>query len=771
MPFKLPSIPGIASGEQQKQEASLDDILPAAAQRVDLLVLVAVCTDHMRNNLTACFENQDTSTNSSKAATAEEYLIEGQDDRSKDTQEGRLDLQWARNMELSSSRMQDLRRNGVEYFNTWRSAVLRRMGEAMSVKSDAVRNAKAQYTTANRTAAYHAWAEGGDSLTEPKDEVLKPTVPFPKVVLPATTQKLDEKSRALVLGAVLFMLLSLENYTAYSRVLMSYLCQSLALPYDVLSSEEVTAASTLLRAASEMNAEEARKKQADEGAFGRKLKIGLATVAGAVVIGISGGLAAPIVLGVAGTIMGGIGLGGLATLLGATIVNPVTIAALFGALGGRMTSSAMQAYTKEVEDFRFVPIHEAEIQPTPAKKAASPEATAAPTHKLRVAIGISGWVTKESDISLPWRVFSPTTVEPFALQFEKEAMISLGTSLDKTLKDTAYSYVQGRAIGLVLPTLAAAMAPMGLLNTGKFIDNPFTIAMERSDKAGKVLAHALMDKAQGERPVTLVGFSLGARVIYSCLEELSAHDAFGLVENAILIGSPIPSDEIPWRRMRAMVAGRLINVYTQRDMLLGFLYRARNIQLGIAGLQAITAAPNVENKDVSHIVTGHNQYRLATGRILKELDFADLDTSQVEQVSTELEHEKIYEKEVHDEAKREGRLKDVVDEQGEIVMVESTQKGERGVESKPSSAEIGGLSKQLENTTLDGENKPALPTRPAKINHPDVRQAEAEDQDGEEDDELEEDHQPIQMADIEPDALPDSPLEKTTFQNTRAGRG
>ena len=67
------------------------------------------------------------------------------------------------------------------------------------------------------------------------------------------------------------------------------------------------------------------------------------------------------------------------------------------------------------------------------------------------------------------------------------------------------------------------------------LDNPFAIARNRSTKAGKVLADAIINKVQGERPVTLIGYSLGARVIYSCLVELAEQNAFGLVESAILI--------------------------------------------------------------------------------------------------------------------------------------------------------------------------------------------------------------------------------------------
>lgn len=52
------------------------------------------------------------------------------------------------------------------------------------------------------------------------------------------------------------------------------------------------------------------------------------------------------------------------------------------------------------------------------------------------------------------------------------------------------------------------------------IDGPWTIALQQAIKAGKVLAKILAERDQGQRPVTLIGYSMGARVIYYCLRAL-----------------------------------------------------------------------------------------------------------------------------------------------------------------------------------------------------------------------------------------------------------
>merc|ERR1719370_1507666 len=111
--------------------------------------------------------------------------------------------------------------------------------------------------------------------------------------------------------------------------------------------------------------------------------------------------------------------------------------------------------------------------------------------------------------------------------------------------------------------------------------------MNRSTLAGKQLAHVLLSREQGKRPVSLIGFSLGARVIYACLEELfllsrsaagsgggrgGRGGAFGIVENVVILGAPLPGDAASWRHVTKMVAGRVINGYCRSDWMLKFLY-------------------------------------------------------------------------------------------------------------------------------------------------------------------------------------------------------
>lgn len=211
-------------------------------------------------------------------------------------------------------------------------------------------------------------------------------------------------------------------------------------------------------------------------------------------------------------------------------------------------------------------------------------------------------------------------------------------------------------------SLWSVLWPIGLLKIARVVDNPFSIAKHRSEKAGKVLADAIINRAQGERPITLIGFSLGARVIYSCLMSLAERNAFGLVENVVLMGAPVPTSREDWKAIRSVVAGRVVNVYSGNDYILGFLYRTSSIQLGVAGLQAVEGVTGVENVNVGHIVEGHLRYRYVVGMLLRDVLGEDIKGAAVWKEETVLRA--LDEKEQVQKGKKdvEGDIDDVVDE-------------------------------------------------------------------------------------------------------------
>ena len=663
-------------------------------------------------------------------------------------------LKEQRQKELSAPAMKELRQSSLKFFDQWRTSVIVRVGEVVSSKEEA----SSQVKSANPP---------DSTIHAPSDIKVDPTQPenfedtaedlskfYPPIDTPLAS--LDEKSRILIIHSMLLLLLSLENYVAPSRVLLLYLTSSLHLPLKVLTEDEEKIAKGLLEAAKHMSGESEAKKKAEENKDSRKWKVGLASVAGAALIGVTGGLAAPLVAAGVGSVMGGLGLGATAAAgyLGSVAGSTVIVGGLFGAYGGRMTGQMMDNYAREVDDFAFLPVrkdrkntekeeekNEADIakrsehvgnalssesgdqQPLADKLSTNAEkikhsekseeneeekaGVEDPAHRrLRVTIGISGWLTSKSEVVTPWHVLGQGS-ETFALRFALEALMNLGNSMTAMVSSAAWGYAKSEMIKqTIFAELMTAMWPMALLKVARVVDNPFSIAKSRAEKAGEVLADALINKAQGERPVTLIGYSLGARVIYSCLMSLAKRRAFGLVESVVLIGAPAPSTTSDWRVMRSVVASRLVNVYSENDYVLGFLYRTSSIQYGVAGLQKVEGIPSVENVDVSETVSGHLRYRYLVGSILKKIGFEDIDEEAVkeeEEALRKMDEEEARKKMV-DRAKQEGTqiLKDnplgVGKEGGKGEKSEKQQQQEK----EAAEAEAEQMEKEVQEKTAKG---------------------------------------------------------------------
>ncbi|KAF1949773.1 DUF726-domain-containing protein [Byssothecium circinans] len=660
MLYKVANVIAGAGPEAAKKDegASLTSVLETPALRVELAMLVLLCTDAMRGELIATFDaNKTHESTSSTAAPAPspkprspaQDLIsfeEPQDEATMAAEGARR----CRQREVESTQMQGLRRSALTFFDKWRAGVMHRICDVLCVRGDVVRQAKARRKQMLEDSERSK--QGNSLLIDFEGDPFRSETYAKKGkrkhghydVIETKLLAFEEEKRVLILHCLLLLLLSLEHYPAHSRVLLLYLTSSLELESDILAEHEKSVAQGLLAtAASQMDAEETAKKQASNDAVSRKWKVGLAAVGGAVLIGVTGGLAAPLLAAGIGTVMGGLGLGVVSTYLGALAGSSVLVGSLFGAYGAKMTGRLMDQYAKEVQDFEFIPVQDPERPIAQRDHEWADELDARDPmkreqHRLRVSIGISGWLSSPSDVNKPWEIIDATGTEPFALRFELDAMLRLGNSLNDVLFSYAWDGVTYTIVSrTLLGALYAGLWPLGLVKVASVLDNPFSVALARADKAGKVLAHALIDGVQGKRPVNLMGYSIGARVIYACLVELAEQHAFGMVESVVLMGAPAPSDSKSWRQIRSVVAARIVNVYSTEDYILGFLYRSAKLEFGVSGLQEVKDVYGIENADMSKLVNGHDKYRYLVGTILAKIGFGDIDFNRIAEQERALE--------------------------------------------------------------------------------------------------------------------------------------
>ncbi|GMP32007.1 hypothetical protein CsSME_00005965 [Camellia sinensis var. sinensis] len=409
-----------------------------------------------------------------------------------------------------------------------------------------------------------------------------------------------------------------KGYDARHRVALRLLTTWFDIEWNKMEAMEIMIACSAMALAKGEQSKEGDTQSPDSSwdKWKRGGIIGAAALTGGTLMAITGGLAAPAIaaglgalaptLGTLVPVIGASGFAAAATAAG-TVAGSVAVAASFGAAGAGLTGCKMARRTGSVDEFEFKAIGENHNQ-----------------GRLAVEILVSGLVFEEEDFIKPWEG-QHDNLERYALQWESENLIAASTAIQDWLTSkVAVELMKGGAMMTVLSTLMTALAwPAALLTASDFIDSKWAIAVNRSDKAGMLLAEVLLKELQGHRPVTLIGFSLGARVIFKCLQFLAEaeHNA-ELVERVVLFGAPISIKDENWEAARQVVAGRFVNVYSTNDWMLGVAFRASLLSQGLAGIQPIDA-PGIENVDVTEVIEGHSSYLWVTQQILDQLELDD----------------------------------------------------------------------------------------------------------------------------------------------------
>lgn len=339
--------------------------------------------------------------------------------------------------------------------------------------------------------------------------------------------------------------------------------------------------------------------------------IGAAAVTGGALLAVTGGLAAPAVaagmeaVAAAVPILGASGLTAAASVAGSGAAGSTAVAASFGVAGAGMTGKKMAKRTGDVDEFEFDKLGNNHQQ-----------------GRLAVEIVVSGIAFQPEDFVKPWET-PDGDLERYALRWESEHVFAVSTAVQDWLKSTATQQaIKQGAMYTVLGGLVTAMAtPLAVLGATNMIDSKWGMAIDRSEKTGILLATILLQNVQGSRPVTLIGFALGARVIFKCLEELAKHgdEGLGIVERVFLLGTPEKVDKEKWESVRKVVAGRFVNGFSKNDWVLGVVYRASFMSFGVSGLKPVDV-PGIENVDLSEVVDGHSSYLTSLKQILQAID-------------------------------------------------------------------------------------------------------------------------------------------------------
>ena len=226
---------------------------------------------------------------------------------------------------------------------------------------------------------------------------------------------------------------------------------------------------------------------------------------------------------------------------------------------------------------------------------------------LHITICVSGWLSQEDEMENAWLnlVGYHQQGSTFALRWE-------AGSAKKLVKKELFSSVYHVA-GLILATPILKIAHLAMI----FASNPFKKRARKAEITGYVLADLIMSMKLGNACVSLIGFSLGTRVIYFCLQRLQKMNY--CVHDVILLGGAAPCDLKTWRLCRKAVTGRLINTYCKTDKILSRLYALSKLEKAIGNWPI--DVQGIENYDITEIATGHLMYREVLHLVLQRVAY------------------------------------------------------------------------------------------------------------------------------------------------------
>lgn len=267
-----------------------------------------------------------------------------------------------------------------------------------------------------------------------------------------------------------------------------------------------------------------------------------------------------------------------------------------------------------------------------------PVTTGNDNSKMALTIALSGVVNDDRHFIFPWKTLPAESCDRFAVVWESDLMKKVNDSLlglissqvnpskcpflSNALLQAANEAAKWFIRKYLYTGLLSAVAIPVLITTivNVTVGNNWALAMDRSLRAGELLAQYFIQGLHGYRPVTLIGYSSGARAIFRCLLTLYNAGKRGVIENVILLGAPVSLTDYKWARARSVVAGRFVNGYSTRDWVLGIIFRVgRGVLQNVAGISPVNV-PGIENIDLSAIVSGQTEYSICMKDILTALN-------------------------------------------------------------------------------------------------------------------------------------------------------
>ncbi|MGP1384892.1 MAG: DUF726 domain-containing protein [Thainema sp.] len=428
-------------------------------------------------------------------------------------------------------------------------------------------------------------------------------------------------SKQFVLELLLQMSFADGIYDARERVAISEAAKILDVPWSTIENIEHDLVERFRNTLEEAKKNAEAKKNTENTVqdpkswdWGKVAQVAGIAVVGGGAIALTGGLAAPIIGGAIGTTFLGLS-GAAATSAGLAFLGGGSIAAGgFGMAGGTaLVTAALGASGAGIAGWkanqRLGDIKEWDIEHIGGEG-------------LHICLGVSGFLQQGQQPSDVWSGLQESFPQAcsYDLKWESKKLQDLG----KVLSSVSSQGLSGAAIAQIAMSatkkaFGMAAIPVAALSALNIIDNPWSVAKNRAEQAGKLLGDYIADGGFGGLPITLIAYSLGTRVVIAALDQLAKRGVSGKVFDVYLLAGAIAQDDPRLKRASQIVEGNIVNVYSKNDLVLAYVYRTAELLASPIGMSELEL-DGVINLDVSDWVGGHLNYKTRLSEILAEIN-------------------------------------------------------------------------------------------------------------------------------------------------------
>lgn len=265
------------------------------------------------------------------------------------------------------------------------------------------------------------------------------TLPGVTTSLDATDENVTLDIRWTVLCDLFLLLIADSVYDSRSRVLLERVAAKLSLGWlDVVKFERrVSEALEIQEGVERLEQQEVIEGRQKAGRKKRLAMVGLATIGGGLVIGLSAGLLAPVIGAALGGVLGTIGMGGATTFLagagGAAVITTSGVLA-----GSGIAGKGMARRTQAVNTFNIIPMHN--------------------NRRVNCFVTICGFMNGlNDDVRLPYSVLDPLVGDVFSVHWEPEMLNEMGNALKILTTEALSSLGQAVLQATVMTTVMSAI--------------------------------------------------------------------------------------------------------------------------------------------------------------------------------------------------------------------------------------------------------------------------------------------------------------------------